>query len=81
VETALKLTRRWGYAVKGIPDGLAKIIVCEGNFHGRTTTIVSFSSDPSAYTAFGPLTPGFIKIPYNDLVALEMPRAESASTF
>ena len=71
VETALKLTRRWGYAKKGIPDGQAKIIVCEGNFHGRTTTIVSFSSDPSAYTAFGPLTPGFIKIPYNNLVALE----------
>ncbi len=71
VETALKLTRRWGYAKKGIPDGQAKIVVCEGNFHGRTTTIVSFSSDPSAYTAFGPLTPGFIKIPYNDLVALE----------
>jgi ornithine--oxo-acid transaminase len=71
VETALKLTRRWGYAVKGIPEGKAKIIVCEGNFHGRTTTIVSFSSDPSAYTGFGPLTPGFIKVPYNDLVALE----------
>ncbi len=71
VETALKLTRRWGYAVKGIPDNEAKIIVCERNFHGRTTTIVSFSSDPSAYTQFGPLTPGFEIIPYNDLVALE----------
>jgi len=71
VETALKLTRRWGYAVKGIPDGQAKIIVCEGNFHGRTTTIISFSDDPSSYTGFGPLTPGFIKVPYNDLVALE----------
>lgn len=71
VETALKLTRRWGYAVKGIPDTQAKIIVCEKNFHGRTTTIVSFSSDPSAYTQFGPLTPGFEIIPYNDLIALE----------
>ena len=71
VETALKLTRRWGYAVKDIPDGQAKIIVCEGNFHGRTTTIISFSDDPSSYTGFGPLTPGFIKVPYNDLVALE----------
>lgn len=71
VETAVKLTRRWGYAVKGIPDNEAKIIVCEKNFHGRTTTIVSFSSDPSACTQFGPLTPGFEIIPYNDLVALE----------
>ncbi|HWB27739.1 MAG TPA: ornithine--oxo-acid transaminase [Chitinophagaceae bacterium] len=71
VETALKLTRRWGYDVKGITDGKAKIIVCENNFHGRTTTIVSFSSDPSAYTHFGPLTPGFEKIPYNNLAALE----------
>jgi ornithine--oxo-acid transaminase len=71
VETALKLTRRWGYAVKGIPDGQAKIIVCDGNFHGRTTTIISFSSDPSAYEAFGPLTPGFITVPYNNLAALE----------
>lgn len=71
VETALKLTRRWGYAVKGIPDGQAKIIVCDGNFHGRTTTIISFSSDPSAYEAFGPLTPGFVTVPYNNLAALE----------
>lgn len=71
VETAIKLTRRWGYDVKGIHDGQAKIIVCEDNFHGRTTTIISFSSDPSSYTHFGPLTAGFDKIPYNDLVALE----------
>jgi len=71
VETAIKLTRRWGYTVKGIPGGQAKIIVCEGNFHGRTTTIISFSSDPSAYTNFGPLTNGFETIPYNDLIALE----------
>lgn len=71
VETAIKLTRKWGYDKKGIPDGKAKIIVCEGNFHGRTTTIISFSSDPTAYEGFGPLTPGFEKIPYNNLPALE----------
>lgn len=71
VETAIKLTRKWGYDKKGIPEGKAKIIVCEGNFHGRTTTIISFSSDPGAYEGFGPLTPGFEKIPYNNLPALE----------
>lgn len=71
VETAIKLTRRWGYNVKGIPDGQAKIIVCNNNFHGRTTTIVSFSTDPSSYGHFGPYTPGFIQIPFNDLIALE----------
>ncbi|HVX51032.1 MAG TPA: ornithine--oxo-acid transaminase [Chitinophagaceae bacterium] len=71
VETAIKLTRRWGYDVKGIPAGKAKIIVCEGNFHGRTTTIVSFSSDPCSYSGFGPLTPGFEMVPYNNLAALE----------
>jgi len=71
VETAIKLPRRWGYNVKGIPDGQAKIIVCNNNFHGRTTTIVSFSTDPSSYSHFGPYTPGFIQIPFNDLAALE----------
>ncbi len=71
VETAIKLTRKWAYMVKGIPHYEAKIIVCEGNFHGRTTTIVSFSDDPSAYTDYGPFTPGFIRIPYNDIPALE----------
>jgi len=71
VETALKLTRKWAYEVKGVDGNEAKIIVCEGNFHGRTTTIVSFSSDPTSYTNFGPFTPGFIKIPYNDIDALE----------
>lgn len=71
VETALKLTRKWAYEVKGIDENEAKIIVCDGNFHGRTTTIVSFSSDPTSYTNFGPYTPGFIKIPYNDIDALE----------
>lgn len=71
VETAIKLCRRWGYEKKGIPDGEAKIIVCSKNFHGRTTTIISFSSDPSAYTAFGPLTPGFVMVDYNNIDALQ----------
>ncbi len=70
-ETAIKLCRRWGYDKKGIAENQAKIIVCEGNFHGRTTTIVSFSTDPESYGGFGPFTPGFITIPYNDLPALE----------
>ncbi len=70
VETAIKLCRKWGYEVKGIPANEAKIIVCEGNFHGRTTTVISFSTDPSAYTNYGPYMPGFIKIPYNDISAL-----------
>ena len=71
VETALKLTRKWGYEKKGIAENEAKIIVCENNFHGRTTTIISFSNDPAARKNFGPYTPGFIKIPYNDINALE----------
>jgi ornithine--oxo-acid transaminase len=71
VETSIKLARRWGYEKKGIPENQAKIIVCEGNFHGRTITIVSASTDPSSYGGFGPLTGGFIKIPYNDVAALE----------
>ncbi len=71
VETALKLCRKWGYEKKGIPENQAQIIVCENNFHGRTTTIVSFSVDADAYTHYGPFTPGFIKIPYNDVQALE----------
>lgn len=71
VETAIKLTRRWGYEVKGIKDQEAKIIVCENNFHGRTTTVISFSSDPSAKNNFGPYMPGFISIPFNDPAALE----------
>jgi ornithine--oxo-acid transaminase len=70
-ETAIKLCRKWGYMKKGIPENQAKIITCEGNFHGRTTTIVSFSTDPEAKRDFGPYTPGFITIPYNDLDALE----------
>ncbi len=70
-ETALKLCRKWAYLKKGIKDGMAKIIVCEGNFHGRTITIVSMSADPEAYRDYGPYTPGFVKIPYNDIPALE----------
>ncbi|MBR5920208.1 MAG: ornithine--oxo-acid transaminase [Bacteroidales bacterium] len=69
-ETALKLCRRWGYDKKGLPENQAKIIVCDGNFHGRTITIISLSIDPDAYAGFGPFTPGFIKIPYNDVDAL-----------
>ena len=70
VETAIKLCRRWGYQVKGIPENKAKIIVCEGNFHGRTTTVISFSTDPSSYKDFGPYMQGFEAIRYNDIEAL-----------
>ena len=70
-ETALKLCRRWGYDVKGIPADQAKIIVCDNNFHGRTITIVTLSNDPSSYAGFGPFTPGFVRIPYDDIPALE----------
>ena len=70
-ETALKLTRKWGYKVKGIPKNEARIVVCNGNFHGRTITIVSMSSDPESYNDYGPFTPGFVNIPYNDIEALE----------
>lgn len=70
-ETALKLTRKWGYKVKGIPKNEARIVVCDGNFHGRTITIVSMSSDPDSYSDYGPFTPGFVNIPYNDIEALE----------
>lgn len=71
VETAIKLCRKWSYEVKGIPENEAKIIVCENNFHGRTTTVISFSNDPDARKNFGPYTPGFVKIPYDDIAALE----------
>ena len=71
VETALKLCRKWAYEVKGIPENQAQIIVCENNFHGRTTTIISFSNDETARKSFGPFTSGFIKIPYDDSEALE----------
>lgn len=71
VETALKLGRKWGYQVKGVAENEAKIIVCEGNFHGRTTGVISFSSDPGATKEFGPYMPGYVAIPYNDTAALE----------
>jgi ornithine--oxo-acid transaminase len=71
VESAIKVARKWGYEVKGVPDGRATIIVAEGNFHGRTTTIISFSDDPLAHDHFGPYTPGFIRVPYGNLAALE----------
>lgn len=70
VETAIKLCRKWAYEKKGVPSNAAKIIVCGENFHGRTTTIISFSSDPDSKGNFGPYTPGFVSIPYNDLNAL-----------
>ncbi len=71
VETALKLARRWGYVKKGIPEDQAIIICCEGNFHGRTISIVSMSCDPDSYSQYGPFTPGFVKIPYNNAEVLE----------
>lgn len=71
VETAIKISRKWGYEVKGIPQNEAKIVVCTNNFHGRTTTIISFSSNPKAHDNFGPFTPGFITIEYNNLEQLE----------
>ncbi|MBS1760334.1 MAG: ornithine--oxo-acid transaminase [Bacteroidetes bacterium] len=76
VETGIKLCRRWAYQVKGISDNKAKIIVCEGNFHGRTTTVISFSSDPSSKNNFGPYAPGFEAIPYNNIEALQKALAD-----
>lgn len=77
VETALKICRKWAYECKGIPAQRAQIVVCEGNFHGRTTTIVSFSSDSGSKKNFGPYSDGFITIPYNDISALERTLAEN----
>jgi ornithine--oxo-acid transaminase len=71
VETAIKVSRKWGYEVRGVPADEAVIVVFDGNFHGRTTTIVSFSSDPDAKSGFGPYTPGFVSVPYGDLAAVE----------
>jgi ornithine--oxo-acid transaminase len=71
VETGIKLCRKWAYEVKGIEEGKAMIIVCEGNFHGRTSTVISFSNDPLARKNFGPYMPGFISIPFNDIEALQ----------
>jgi ornithine--oxo-acid transaminase len=79
VETAIKLCRKWSYEKKGLPDNTAQIVVCENNFHGRTTTIVSFSVDPEAKNHYGPFTPGFIVIPYNDAGALEKVLNENES--
>jgi ornithine--oxo-acid transaminase len=76
VETAVKTARRWGYDVKGVPEDRAKIVTCTGNFHGRTITIVSFSTDPSAKGGFGPFTPGFETVPYGDAGALETALAD-----
>ncbi|HUG86311.1 MAG TPA: ornithine--oxo-acid transaminase [Euzebya sp.] len=70
VETGIKIARKWGYEIKGVPDGQAEIIVMAGNFHGRTTTIVSFSDDPVAHDHFGPYTPGFVRVPYGDAEAV-----------
>ena len=77
VETAIKLCRKWAYEKKGIPENDAQIIVCDNNFHGRTTTVISFSNDEDARKNFGPYTPGFIKIPYNDVEALEAAMANN----
>lgn len=71
VETAIKISRKWGHTIKGVPENQAQIIVCENNFHGRTTTVISFSSDPGSKDYFGPHTPGFLHVPYNDLKSLE----------
>ena len=71
VETAVKAVRKWGYEVKGVPEGLAEIIVCSGNFHGRTLGVVSFSTDPDARGGFGPFAPGFVVVPFGDADALE----------
>ncbi|MFP5251166.1 MAG: aminotransferase class III-fold pyridoxal phosphate-dependent enzyme, partial [Actinomycetes bacterium] len=71
VESGIKVARRWAYQVKGVPAGQAEIIVMEGNFHGRTTTIVSFSDDPEATTGYAPFTPGFVRVPFGDAEALE----------
>ena len=79
VETALKLCRKWAYEIKGIAENEAQIVVCENNFHGRTTTIISFSNDPVARARFGPFTDGFIKIEYDNLIALEAVLANNKS--
>lgn len=81
VETGIKLARRWGYRKKGIPKNMAEIIVCSDNFHGRTTTIVGFSTDPDAYGDFGPFTPGFKVIPYGDAEALEAAITPNTAAF
>jgi len=81
VERAIKIARKWGYTVKGIPKDKAEIITCENNFHGRTTTIISFSSHPEYKQYFGPLTPGFVQIPYDDLALLEKAITPNTAAF
>ncbi|MFQ5702946.1 MAG: ornithine--oxo-acid transaminase [Gemmatimonadales bacterium] len=81
VETAIKAVRRWGYRIKGIPDDRAEIIVCSNNFHGRTTTIISFTSEDAYREGFGPLTPGFVMIPYGDIEALESAITSNTAAF
>jgi ornithine--oxo-acid transaminase len=81
VETALKLSRKWGYQKKGVAVGQAEIIVCAGNFHGRTTTIISFSDDPVARDDYGPYTPGFVEVPYGDIDALAEAITENTVAF
>jgi len=81
VETAIKAARRWGYEVKGVPNERAEIIVCADNFHGRTTTIVGFSTDPSARDGFGPFTPGFVVVPFGDATALRDAITENTVAF
>nr|WP_274655468.1 ornithine--oxo-acid transaminase [Paenibacillus humicola] len=81
VETALKAVRRWAYRVKGVPAGEAEIIVCEGNFHGRTLTVTSFSSAPEYKADFGPFTPGFVTVPYGDADALERALSPRTAAF
>ncbi|MFC9282900.1 ornithine--oxo-acid transaminase [Streptomyces collinus] len=77
VESAVKTARKWGYRVKGVPAGMAKIVVAGGNFHGRTTTVISFSTDPEARADFGPYTPGFEIVPYGDLTAMRAALTEN----
>lgn len=81
VETAVKAVRRWAYEVKKVPEDQAEIVVCSGNFHGRTTTIISFSSDPEYQKGFGPLTPGFKIIPYGDIAALRAAITPNTAAF
>jgi len=81
VETAIKLARRWGYLAKGVPSDRAKIVTCADNFHGRTTTIVGFSTDPTARAGFGPFTPGFVTVPFGDADALQRAITEHTVAF
>ena len=81
VETAVKAARRWGYRIKGIPKDKAEIVVCENNFHARTTTVVSFSTEEAYKDDFGPLTPGFVSIPYGDVAALEAAITSNTAAF